>query len=166
MYIFLFLLFSFRCHFVFISFPPRFSRASMTAASLMKHSWLQGVGTSKTPLGAGLKGTLKGFRYVHSRHSISEVLFRVLFFCCLFSSSSSFVVRFSIPFHSHSARDYNNLVTSMAAQFKQDGRGSVRGRAGDTIDNNKIGIQQPAKDARRYVEAMRGVSGESGCVMR
>lgn len=81
----------------------------MTAASLMKHSWLQGVGTSKTPLGANLKGTLKGFR------------------------------------------DYNNLVSSMAAQFKQDGRGSVRGRpAGDTIDSNKVtGIQQPAKDARR-----------------
>lgn len=42
----------------------------------------------------------------------------------------------------------------MAAQFKQDGRGSVRGRpAGDTIDSNKVtGIQQPAKDARRYDE--------------
>lgn len=33
-----------------------------TAASLIKHPWLQGIGTSRDPLGANLKGTIKNFR--------------------------------------------------------------------------------------------------------
>jgi len=33
-----------------------------TASALVKHPWLKGIGTSTTPLGQGLKGTIKNFR--------------------------------------------------------------------------------------------------------